>query len=260
MGRYAPLFFSFDRLSIRLGLVYHAGDQVFDHRLRGGFPSSGIVPGFLRSSGLEFLAGLFWPRSALRRTRFHLAAVHLSVSARRHLAHPHQHVLPLDVWKGRGASLGCNTVLHLLFCVRHRRGNHQCHCKSHYEPVRAWHGARSHHWSLRRDFWRAAGGGDTLSASARVSFPVAMSMRVFVLVMGVIEFFGTLGVGGDNVSHVCHLGGMLAGYLYLRRGSYWYGYRNRYADWKRRRLMSRFEVYKRKHRGEPPRPPDNWVN
>jgi rhomboid family protein len=93
-----------------------------------------------------------------------------------------------------------------------------------------------------------------------IPFPVAISMRVFVLVMGVIEFFGTLGVGGDNVSHVCHLGGMLAGYLYLRRGSYWYGYRNRYADWKRRRLMSRFEVYKRKHRGEPPRPPDNWVN
>lgn len=91
-------------------------------------------------------------------------------------------------------------------------------------------------------------------------FPVAITMRVFVLVMGVIEFFGTLGAGGDNVSHVCHLGGMLVGYLYLRRGSYLYSYRNRYADWKRRRLMSRFEVYKRKHRNEPPEPPDNWVN
>lgn len=91
-------------------------------------------------------------------------------------------------------------------------------------------------------------------------FPVAISMRVFVLVMGVIEFFGTLGAGGDNVSHVCHLGGMLVGYLYLRRGSYLYTYRNRYADWKRRRLMSRFEVYKRKHRNDPPQPPDNWVN
>lgn len=91
-------------------------------------------------------------------------------------------------------------------------------------------------------------------------FPVAITMRVFVLIMGVIEFFGTLGAGGDNVSHVCHLGGMLVGYLYLRRGSYLYSYRNRYADWKRRRLMSRFEVYKRKHRDEPPQPPDNWVN
>lgn len=91
-------------------------------------------------------------------------------------------------------------------------------------------------------------------------FPVAITMRVFVLVMGVIEFFGTLGAGGDNVSHICHLGGMLVGYLYLRRGSYLYSYRNRYADWKRRRLMSRFEVYKRKHRDDPPQPPDNWVN
>lgn len=90
-------------------------------------------------------------------------------------------------------------------------------------------------------------------------FPVAISMRVFVLVMGVIEFFGTLGAGGDNVSHVCHLGGMLVGYLYLRRGSYLYSYRNRYADWRKRRLMSRFEVYKRRHRNDPP-PPDNWVN
>lgn len=91
-------------------------------------------------------------------------------------------------------------------------------------------------------------------------FPVAITMRVFVLIMGVIEFFGTLGAGGDNVSHVCHLGGMLVGYLYLRRGSYLYSYRNRYADWKRRRLMNRFEVYKRKHRDDPPQRPDNWVN
>lgn len=91
-------------------------------------------------------------------------------------------------------------------------------------------------------------------------FPVAISMRVFVGVMGVIEFFGTLGSGGDKVSHVCHLGGMLVGYLYLRRGSYLYGYRNRLSDWRRRRLTRKFEVYQRKHRDEPPRPPDNWVN
>lgn len=91
-------------------------------------------------------------------------------------------------------------------------------------------------------------------------FPVAVTMRVFVVVTGVIEFFLTLGAGGDNVSHVCHLGGMLVGYLYLRRGSYLYGYRNRVSDWKRRRLIRKFEVYQRRHRDEPPRPPDNWVN
>ena len=91
-------------------------------------------------------------------------------------------------------------------------------------------------------------------------FPVAITMRVFVLVMGVIEFFGTLGAGGDNVAHVCHLGGMLVGYLYLRRGSYLYGVRNKFTDWKRRRLSRKFETYQRRHRDEPPRPPDNWVN
>ncbi|HXT74642.1 MAG TPA: rhomboid family intramembrane serine protease [Candidatus Angelobacter sp.] len=91
-------------------------------------------------------------------------------------------------------------------------------------------------------------------------FPVAISMRVFVGVMGVIEFFGTLGAGGDKVSHVCHLGGMLVGYLYLRRGSYLYSYRNRVSDWKRRRMLRKFEVYQKRHRDEPPPPPDNWVN
>ena len=93
-----------------------------------------------------------------------------------------------------------------------------------------------------------------------IPFPVAISMRVYVGIMAAIEFFGTLGAGGDNVSHVCHLGGMLVGYLYLRRGSYLYAYRNRISDWKRRRMISKFEVYKRKHRDEPPPPPDNWVN
>ncbi len=93
-----------------------------------------------------------------------------------------------------------------------------------------------------------------------IPFPVAISMRAFVIVMGVIEFFGTLGAGGDNVAHVCHLGGMLVGYLYLRRGSYLYSYRNRVSDWKRRRLLRKFEVYQRRHRDEPPRPPDSWVN
>ncbi|HEV2618280.1 MAG TPA: rhomboid family intramembrane serine protease [Candidatus Acidoferrales bacterium] len=93
-----------------------------------------------------------------------------------------------------------------------------------------------------------------------IPFPVAISMRVYVGIMVAIEFFGTLGSGGDNVSHVCHLGGMLVGYLYLRRGSYLYASRNRISDWKRRRLARKFEVYQKRHRDEPPPPPENWVN
>jgi membrane associated rhomboid family serine protease len=90
--------------------------------------------------------------------------------------------------------------------------------------------------------------------------PVTVSMRIFVIVMGAIEFFGTIGDTGDNVSHVCHLGGMLVGYIYLRRGSFLYNYRNYFSDWKRRRLKKKFEVYVRDHRDKPPSHPDNWVN
>ncbi|HXN26554.1 MAG TPA: rhomboid family intramembrane serine protease [Candidatus Acidoferrales bacterium] len=90
--------------------------------------------------------------------------------------------------------------------------------------------------------------------------PVTVSMRVFVIVMGAIEFFSTLGVSGDNVSHVCHLGGMLVGYIYLRRGSYGYSVRNYFSDWKRRRLKRKFEVYVRDHQDKPPSNPDSWVN
>lgn len=90
--------------------------------------------------------------------------------------------------------------------------------------------------------------------------PVTVSMRIFVIVMGAIEFFLTIGSTGDGVSHVCHLGGMLVGYIYLRRGSYGYNLRNYISDWQRRRLRKKFEVYVRDHRDKPPSNPDNWVN
>ena len=90
--------------------------------------------------------------------------------------------------------------------------------------------------------------------------PVSISMRLLVIVMGAIEFFLTIDRSGDNVSHVCHLGGMLAGYIYLRRGSFLYNYRNFFSDWKRRRLRKKFEVYIRDHDDKPPSRPDNWIN
>lgn len=90
--------------------------------------------------------------------------------------------------------------------------------------------------------------------------PVTISMRIFVAVMGAIEFFSTIGSTGDGVSHVCHLGGMLAGFIYLRRGTHLYSFRNYFSDWKRRRLRKKFDVYVREHREKPPSNPDNWVN
>jgi len=90
--------------------------------------------------------------------------------------------------------------------------------------------------------------------------PIKMSMRTFMIVMIVLEFLGTFGVGGDNISHFCHFGGMLVGYVYLRRGSFLYSVRNTVSDWQYRRNRKRFEVYINKHKNEPPSRPDRWVN
>ncbi|HKQ87406.1 MAG TPA: rhomboid family intramembrane serine protease [Candidatus Acidoferrales bacterium] len=90
--------------------------------------------------------------------------------------------------------------------------------------------------------------------------PVTISMRLLVIILGAIEFISTFGLTGDNVSHVCHLGGMLVGYIYLRRGSFLYNVRNQVSDYQRRRLRRKFEVYARDHKNEPPSRPDNWVN
>jgi membrane associated rhomboid family serine protease len=90
--------------------------------------------------------------------------------------------------------------------------------------------------------------------------PIMIPMRPFVAVMGAVEFFSTLSSGGDNVAHLCHLGGMLIGWLYLRRGSFLYRVRNEMADWKYQRNRKRFEVYMKKSKNEPPSNPDHWVN
>jgi membrane associated rhomboid family serine protease len=89
--------------------------------------------------------------------------------------------------------------------------------------------------------------------------PIKMSMRTFVIVMTALEFLGTFGLGGDNISHICHLGGMLVGYVYLRRGSFLYSVRNSVTDWKIQRNKRRFQVYMNKHK-DPPSRPDRWVN
>jgi membrane associated rhomboid family serine protease len=90
--------------------------------------------------------------------------------------------------------------------------------------------------------------------------PVTIPMRPYVAVIGAIEFFFTLGSGGDKVAHLCHLGGMLVAYLYLRRGSFLYSVRNTVSDWQHQRNRRRFQVYMAKHKKEPPSRPDNWVN
>jgi len=93
-----------------------------------------------------------------------------------------------------------------------------------------------------------------------IPFPVAISMRTVVIVMTVLTFLGTFGLGDDQLSHLCHLGGLAIGYVYLRRGSFLYSLRNSVSDWQQKRNRRRFEVYMGKHRKDPPSRPDNWVN
>lgn len=93
-----------------------------------------------------------------------------------------------------------------------------------------------------------------------IPFPVAISMRTVVIIMTVLTFLGTFGLGDDQVSHLCHLGGLAIGYVYLRRGSFLYSLRNSVSDWQSKRNRRRFQVYMNKHRKEPPSRPDNWVN
>jgi hypothetical protein len=85
-------------------------------------------------------------------------------------------------------------------------------------------------------------------------------MRMVVIIMAAFTFLGTFGLGADGVSHLCHLGGMLVGYFYLRRGTFLYSVRNTVSDWQYRRNRKRFEVYINKHKKEPPSRPDSWVN
>jgi membrane associated rhomboid family serine protease len=90
--------------------------------------------------------------------------------------------------------------------------------------------------------------------------PIMIPMRPFVLVMCAIEFFSTLGASRDNVAHFCHLGGMLVGWLYLRRGSFLFRVRNEMSDWRYQRNRRKFDVFMKKNKDEPPSRPDHWVN
>jgi membrane associated rhomboid family serine protease len=95
-------------------------------------------------------------------------------------------------------------------------------------------------------------------------FPIPLSMKAKYFVGGLvfIELISALsaanpGHRGEAVAYVAHLGGLLFGFLYVkfvpRRGlvfgasERYFGVRNGYYRWKRRRAARKFEVYMRKH-------------
>jgi membrane associated rhomboid family serine protease len=75
-------------------------------------------------------------------------------------------------------------------------------------------------------------------------FPVPA--KYAVMIMGAIAFLAATDGAGSGVSHVAHLGGLIAGYLYLKGG----GRTNliseiqyRYLKWKINRTKRKFDVY-----------------
>jgi len=102
-------------------------------------------------------------------------------------------------------------------------------------------------------------------------FPFALKMKYLVAILGFIALIGALDdrVGGGT-ANIAHLGGLLFGYLYLkfvpRRGltfafsESFFGLRNSYHRWKRRKAAKKFEVYMRKHEKEPRKYFDEYGN
>jgi membrane associated rhomboid family serine protease len=89
-----------------------------------------------------------------------------------------------------------------------------------------------------------------------IPFPFTIKAKYFVAMLIVVELAFALG-GGGNVAYVAHLGGLFFGFAYakwiprrglnLRFSEQYYGLRNGYYRWKRRRAARKFEVYMRKH-------------
>lgn len=83
-----------------------------------------------------------------------------------------------------------------------------------------------------------------------------VGILIFIALAGAFQGMGP-GARGESVAYFAHLGGALFGYLYIkflpRRGllfatsERYFGLRNSYYRWKRRRAARKFEVYMRKH-------------
>jgi membrane associated rhomboid family serine protease len=73
-------------------------------------------------------------------------------------------------------------------------------------------------------------------------FPIPA--KYFVLIIGAIAFYSSLGVGG-GVANATHLGGLLVGYLFLKSGRIHplSELKYRYLKWKINRVRKKFDVY-----------------
>lgn len=87
-------------------------------------------------------------------------------------------------------------------------------------------------------------------------FPFMIKAKYMVAILAFIQIAGALSQTG-NIAYLAHLGGLAAGWLYIKfvpRGGFsrgflemWLEWRNAYYRRKRRRAARKFEVYMRKH-------------
>jgi membrane associated rhomboid family serine protease len=96
-------------------------------------------------------------------------------------------------------------------------------------------------------------------------FLIPMKSKYFVMIIGAIVFLQSYmatvgGQAGSGVAVTAHLGGMAAGFLWLRgRKLHWQVREpvvSSYKEWKLRRAKKKFEVYLKKKDSDPNR----WVN
>lgn len=75
-------------------------------------------------------------------------------------------------------------------------------------------------------------------------FPIPA--KYFVLIIGAISLLSSIDGPGGGIAHTTHLGGLLAGYLYLKggRGTHLMSeIKYRYLKWRINRMRRRFDVY-----------------
>jgi membrane associated rhomboid family serine protease len=109
----------------------------------------------------------------------------------------------------------------------------------------------------------ASGAGYGLLLAYGVLFPrnvvylwgiLPIEARFLVLGFGLIAFWMSLTASGNGVAHVAHLGGMLFGWVYLRRRRWGLrmprtGPREWFDRWRQERRRRKFQVYYRETRG-----------
>jgi len=87
--------------------------------------------------------------------------------------------------------------------------------------------------------------------------PFMMKAKYMVAIMIFLVIIATFQPLQGGIANVAHLGGLLFGFLYVkfvpqrglafRVGEGYFGFRNAYYRWKRRRAARKFEVYMRQH-------------